>query len=269
MTPLSTQSLTISAGARVLVRDLSLSLQRGEFLAILGRNGCGKTLTLHALAGLLPAGAGRAHAGGTNTGRACAGRVLLNDVDLGGLPRRRIAQSLGLLPQDREESLALSALESVMIGRHPHLQFWQREGPQDLAIAHAALARLGLSHCATRLVTTLSGGEQRRVEMAALLAQAPMIYLLDEPSNHLDPHHQIEILTVFRGLCEQGASIVATLHDPTLAERFADRALLLHGDGRYELGPAAQVLNRDSLSTLYLIPMQAFGQPPRRAFIPA
>lgn len=252
--PLSTEALTIAAGTRVLVHELSLSLQSGEFLAILGRNGCGKSLTLHALAGLAA---------------PHAGRVLLHGADLRTLSRRQIARELGLLPQDREESLAMTALESVMIGRHPHLQFWQREGAQDVAIAHSALERFGLAQCATRLVTTLSGGEQRRAAMAALLAQRPQIYLLDEPSNHLDPHHQIEILTLFRDLCGQGASIIATLHDPTLAERFADRVLLLYGDGRHRLGPAAEVLNCDTLSALYLTPMQALGSAPRRAFIPA
>ncbi|HEY5020190.1 MAG TPA: ABC transporter ATP-binding protein [Steroidobacteraceae bacterium] len=252
--PLSTQALTIAAGTRVLVHELSLSVRRGEFLAVLGRNGCGKSLTLHALAGLAP---------------PYSGHVLLHGQDLHTLSRRRIARTLGLLPQDREESLALTALESVLIGRHPHLKFWQREGAQDLAIASAALERFGLTGCAMRLVTTLSGGEQRRAAMAALLAQAPQIYLLDEPSNHLDPHHQIEILTLFRNLCSAGASIIATLHDPTLAERFADRALLLHGDGRYRLGAAEEVLNPETLSELYLTPMQAFGNAPRRAFIPA
>ena len=252
--PLRTEALTIAAGTRVLVRELSLSVQSGEFLAILGRNGCGKSLTLHALAGL---------------SAPHAGCVLVHGADVRTLPRRELARQLGLLPQDREESLAMTALESVMIGRHPHLRFWQREGPQDLAIAQAALARFGLTACAPRLLTTLSGGEQRRTAMAALLAQAPQIYLLDEPSNHLDPHHQIEILSQFRELCAQGACIIATLHDPTLAERFADRALLLQGDGRHSIGPAAEVLNAESLSALYLTPMRALGSAPRRAFFPA
>jgi len=238
----------------VLVQNLSLGVRRGEFLAVLGRNGSGKTLTLHALAGL---------------NAAHRGRVLLDGEDLHTLSRRRIARRLGLLLQDREESLALSALESALIGRHPHLEFWQREGAQDLAIAQAALRRVGLADCAHRSVATLSGGEQRRAAMASLLAQQPQIYLLDEPTNHLDPHHQIEVLDVFRGLCGDGASVVATLHDPTLAERYADRALLLYGDGRYRLGPVGEVLTADELSALYLTPICEISVPPRRAFIAA
>ncbi|MGC2463308.1 MAG: ABC transporter ATP-binding protein [Steroidobacteraceae bacterium] len=252
--PLTVAGLSIVAGARALVQNLSLAVRRGEFLAILGRNGSGKTLTLHALAGL---------------NAAHSGRVLLNGEDLDAMPRRRIARRLGLLLQDREESLALSTLESALVGRHPHLKFWQREGEQDLAIAQAALQRVGLADFARRSVATLSGGEQRRAAMASLLTQQPQIYLLDEPTNHLDPHHQIEVLEVFRELCREGASVVATLHDPTLAERYADRALLLYGDGRYRLGPVAEVLTPEELSALYLTPICAIGASPRRAFIAA
>ena len=162
----------------------------------------------------------------------------------------------------------MTALESVMIGRHPHLQLWQREHERDLAIANSALERLGLGAHALRAVTTLSGGEQRRTAMAALLAQQPRIYLLDEPSNHLDPHHQIQVLNVFKDLSRDGACIIATLHDPTLADRFADRVLLLHGDGRHRLGPTAEMLNSESLSALYLTPIEALGNAPRRAFLP-
>jgi len=252
--PLIVDRLAIAAGRRVLVYDLSLSLRRGEFLAILGRNGSGKTLTLHALAGLNP---------------AQGGQVLLDGEELSLLPRRQIARRMGLLLQDREESLTLSALESALVGRHPHLKFWQREGAQDLAIAQAALRRVGLADFARRSVATLSGGEQRRAAMASLLCQQPQIYLLDEPTNHLDPHHQIEVLDIFRALCREGASVIATLHDPTLAERYADRALLLYGDGRYRLGAVADVLTTDELSALYLTPICAIGAPPRRAFIAA
>jgi len=249
---LETCALSISVSRRLLVGDLSLTLRRGEFLAILGRNGSGKSLTLHALAGLnMPA----------------AGTVRLGGDDLRALSRRAIARLLGFLPQDREEALALTALESVLIGRHPHLHFWQREGVSDVAIARQALARFGVEGCADRLLPTLSGGEQRRAAMAALLAQQPQIYLLDEPTNHLDPHHQIEILRRFRELCSDGAAVIATLHDPTLAERFADSALLLYGDGRWRAGDVSEVLNAPDLSALYLTPIAAIQTQGRRAFV--
>ena len=252
--PLRAERATIGVNGRALVHDLTFDLRAGEFLAILGRNGSGKSLTLHALAGM------RAMA---------AGQILLDDRDITAMPRRLIARRLGLLAQDREESLSLSTLESALIGRHPHLRFWQRESAQDIEIARTALWQVGLGDCAHRLVHTLSGGEQRRAAMASLLTQQPQIYLLDEPTNHLDPHHQVQILQLFRSLCRQGACVVATLHDPTLAERFADRVLLLYGDSRYQLGSVTDVLTETELSALYLTPIEVMGEAPRRAFIPS
>ncbi len=115
----------------------------------------------------------------------------------------------------------------------------------------------------------MSGGEQRRVAIAALLAQAPGVYLLDEPTNHLDPHHQLAVLNLFRALTRGGSTVIATLHDPTLAARFADRALLLFGDGRWNSGPASKTLTAESLSSLYLTPMMEVHQDGRRIFVPA
>ncbi len=251
---LSARSLTVRAGSRTLVADLDLDLARGEVLAILGRNGSGKTLTLHTLAGLLaPAG----------------GSVQLQGRPLSSLSRREVAQRLGLLPQDLEDAFVTSVLETVLIARHPHLKLWQWESAEDERLARAALAQVDMADFAARRTDTLSGGEQRRVAVAALLAQQVETYLLDEPTNHLDPHHQLAVLTLFRGLADRGGTVLTTLHDPTLAARFADRVLLLYGDGRWELGPVATALTAASLSGLYLTPMLELGQEGRRVFVSA
>ncbi|HEX9139929.1 MAG TPA: ABC transporter ATP-binding protein, partial [Steroidobacteraceae bacterium] len=159
--------------------------------------------------------------------------------------------------------------EAAVTARHPHLGLLGREGVADREIAAAALGRFGVAEHARRVLTLLSGGEQRRAAMACLLAQDPRVYLLDEPTNHLDPHHQLEVLKIFRGLCAGGAAVIATLHDPALADRFADRILLLYGDGRWRLGPTAQLLNAAELSALYLTPISELQGGGRRAFIPA
>jgi iron complex transport system ATP-binding protein len=213
---LATQALGVRAGARELVSALSASFAPGEFIAILGRNGSGKTLTLHTFAGL------RA---------AAAGAVSLDGAPLPTLTRRKVARRIGVLLQDIEEGFTTTALESVLIGRHPHLAAWQWEGREDERIARAALAQVELGDFAERRTDTLSGGEQRRVAIAGLLAQEPDVYLVDEPTNHLDPHHQLAVLALLRDLAARGRTIIASLHDPTLAARFADRALLLFGDG--------------------------------------
>ena len=253
-TLLAARGLEVRAGERLLLEALQLQVQAGEFIAVLGRNGSGKSLTLHTLAGL------RA---------AAAGQVELAGTALAALSRRAIAQRLAFLPQDREDSLPLSPYEAALLARHPQLGWWQRESASDLAIVNTALQRLGLADCAHRTLLTLSGGEQRRAAMAAALAQQPRVFLLDEPTNHLDPHHQVEVLLAFRERCDAGAAVIATLHDPALAERCADRVLLMYGDGRWRLGRTAELLNAVELSQLYETPMTELAGGGRRAFIPA
>ncbi|MFM2287048.1 MAG: hypothetical protein RL684_191 [Pseudomonadota bacterium] len=250
---LAARGLDIEAGGRLLVAQLDLALMPGEFLVVLGRNGTGKSLTLRSFAGLRPA----------------RGGLQLGGAPLQSLSRRAIARQLGWLAQDAEDALATSVLEAVLLARHPHLPWWQRPGGDDARIAHAALAELGVAALAGRACDTLSGGEQRRVALAALLAQSPRLYLLDEPSNHLDPQHQVQVLELFRARCAQGCAVVATLHDPGLAARCADRVLLLQGDGRWQLGSADELLRADTLGELYGTPMLELGSGARRAFTPA
>jgi iron complex transport system ATP-binding protein len=156
-----------------------------------------------------------------------------------------------------------------LIGRHPHLALWQWETAADEQIARAALAAVDMSDFAQRRTDTLSGGEQRRVAIAALLARQPDIFLLDEPTNHLDPRYQLAVLRLFRILADSGRTVVTTLHDPTLAARFADRVLLLHGDGRWNAGPTSTTLTAASLSELYIAPMMELTQDGRRVFVNA
>jgi iron complex transport system ATP-binding protein len=247
-------SLGIRAGTRQLVTDLSVEFRAGEFTAVLGRNGCGKTLTLHTLAGLR---------------RPQQGLVRLDGAPLDRLRRRAIAQRLGVLMQDLEESFATTALEAVLIGRHPHLQSWQWETAEDERLAREALVRMQMESFAERLTEGLSGGERRRVAIASLLAQAPGVFLLDEPTNHLDPHHQLAVLELFRAQANAGRTVIATLHDPTLAARFADRVILLSGDGRWVEGPTQQTLTTAVLSELYLTPIIEIAAPSHRVFVSA
>jgi iron complex transport system ATP-binding protein len=237
-----------------LVVGLSLEFVPGEFVAILGRNGTGKTLTLHTLLGLR---------------KPQAGAVYLDGAAMAGLSRRAVALRLGLLAQDVEESFVTTALEAVLVGRHPHLELWQWETAEDERIAHEALTAVDLEGFAARRTDTLSGGELRRVAVAALLTQAPAMFLLDEPSNHLDPAHQVGILGLFRELCTAGRTVIATLHDPTVAARFADRVVLLHGDGRWAAGAARELLTAERLSELYLSPMLEMEKDGRRVFVSA
>jgi iron complex transport system ATP-binding protein len=233
---------------------MSVEFRGGEVTAILGRNGSGKTLTLHTLAGLR---------------RPQQGIVRLDGTPLDNLRRRAIAQRLGVLLQDLEESFSSTALEAVLIGRHPHLAAWHWESAEDERLARDALSSVQMDAFAERSTAKLSGGERRRIAIASLLTQAPQVFLLDEPTNHLDPHHQIAVLELFRAQANAGRTVIATLHDPTLAARFADRVILLFGDGRWIEGPMRETLTGQTLSELYLTRIIEIDTPGRRVFVSA
>jgi iron complex transport system ATP-binding protein len=250
---LAARDLGVRVGGRELVTNLTIDFTAGEFVAILGRNGCGKTLTLHTLAGVR---------------EPDSGSVLLDGRPFDQHKRRGVARRVGLLAQDLEEGFTTTSIETVLLGRHPHLELWQWETAEDVRLAQQALAAVDLADFTARRTDTLSGGELRRVAVAALLAQAPGVFLLDEPTNHLDPHHQLAVLGLFRDLADRGSTVIATLHDPTLAARFANRALLLFGDGRWTAGSAHETIVADKLSELYLTRMLEVRQEGRRIFVP-
>ena len=249
---LACSGLEVAVAGRSLVDSLAFEARPGRFVALLGRNGAGKTLTLHTLAGL------RA---------ARAGQVLLDGRPIGDWSPAARARRLALLPQAFEDPFPVTVLETALIGRHPHIGFWSWESDHDVAIVRGCLEDVGLAGCERRIVDSLSGGERRRLAIASLLAQDADVCLLDEPTNHLDPQHQLGVLQLFRERASAGKAVVASLHDPTMAARFADDALLLHGDGRWDFGPCEEVLTEERLSALYASPMHEVGWRGRRVFV--
>jgi iron complex transport system ATP-binding protein len=159
-------------------------------------------------------------------------------------------------------------LETALIGRHPHLSRWQWESAADIDCVRAALAALGLAGLEQRDVRTLSGGERRRVALAALLAQSPALLLLDEPSSHLDLGAQVATLDTLTGWArDDGRAIVMVLHDLHLALRYADHAIAL-GGGRAIVGAAGDVLVAEVLSPLFGHPLAAVGKGMARTLVP-
>jgi iron complex transport system ATP-binding protein len=232
---LEARQLRIAVPGRVLVDNFDAEIRGGELIALLGSNGAGKSLLLRTLAGLRP---------------ASAGGIRLDGRELASLPRQAIARRMGFLPQDPDAPPQGSLFESLLLGRHAHLGFWETPGAADEVRATSALAQVGLAEFAARELATLSGGEQRRAAIARLLVQAPAIYLLDEPTNHLDPAQQLGILEHARSLARGGAAVLASLHDPNLALRFADSAWLLTGRGPIEVVGCAS-LGPPHLARLY------------------
>jgi iron complex transport system ATP-binding protein len=253
-TLLECRGIDISVGSRTLVRGLNLQVNRGSMLAVLGPNGSGKSLSLHTFAGLRS---------------PKAGELMISGRPLRHWPRRALARELALLPQNVEDPFPASVIETVLLGRHPHIARWQWESARDLAIASEALIAVGLAGYEERDVLTLSGGERRRAALAAVLAQTPRIFLLDEPTNQLDPNHQLEALQLLRERADAGAAVIVTLHDPNLAVRFANDALLIGKDGDWQCGRVADILTAAHLSTLYDTRFEAAELSGRRVFFQA
>ena len=234
------RELDVVIAGRTLVVVWNSGSQAAACVAVLGRNGAGKTLTLHTLAGLRPPGCRL----GQIDGRSVT-----------DWPRRELARHLGLLMQNYEHPFPSTVLSSVLIGRHPHIGFLQWEGAKGSADWPTLHWRsVGLQDFAERDVTTLSGGELRRLAIATVLAQDPDIVLLDEPANHLDLNHQLMTLRIFSGKARAGHNVLISLHDVNLALRFCDHALLLFGDGEWLYGTSAEVISEHNLSRLYQTP---------------
>jgi len=252
-TLLEADRLALKVGERWLCCEFSLRLGAGECLVLLGPNGAGKTTLLHTLAGL------RA----PSVGSVQLGRRQYADWDPLAAARFR-----GLLPQQQPDHFSATVLQTALVGRHPHLGRWGWESDDDVAIARAALAEVGLAELAGRDILSLSGGERQRVSIAALLAQAPRLFLLDEPTNHLDLHYQVAALELFARLASNGRGIVMVLHDINLAARFADHVILLDGRGGVIAGSRDEVLQADRLSHAYNHPICRVAVDGRTVFLP-
>ncbi|KAA1174365.1 ABC transporter ATP-binding protein [Marinobacter salinexigens] len=254
MNPLNAHNLVIDVPGRPGGQVMDFTVEKGQIWGVLGPNGAGKTTLLHTLAGLRP---------------PRAGEVRLGSSSLAGMKRRIVSQQLGLVFQERHDEFPATVLETALIGRHPWLSPWQMESGEDIEIAEQALKRLDVAHLADRLVSTLSGGERQRVAIATVLAQKPDTWLLDEPSNHLDLHHQVAVMQLLKARAGDGCAVFMCLHDLNLAARWCDHLLLLFPNGEACWGPAENMLVPSALERLYnqtLVTVDVDGAP---VFVPA
>jgi iron complex transport system ATP-binding protein len=251
---LGLRALQVRVGSRVLIDRLDLDIHVGETWCVLGPNGSGKSTLLHCLAGLRAPDAGAIDFFGTPWPR----------WEVGAAARRR-----GLLLQDQSDAFSAGVLETVLLGRHPHIGRFGWEDAEDRRRATDALVRVDLHGYGERDVLTLSGGERQRVALAVLLAQDPEVMLLDEPTAHLDLAHQARIFEHLSVLArERGRTVVFATHDCNLALRFATHALLLDGQGMVSCGPASEVLTAERLSRLFGFPLDWARSAQAAGFVP-
>ncbi|WP_145499384.1 ABC transporter ATP-binding protein [Streptomyces sp. CFMR 7] len=215
---LSARALTLAYEDRTVVHELDLAVPDGQVTVIVGPNACGKSTTLRALGRLL---------------KPRGGAVLLDGTELARIPTRRIAQSIGLLPQTPVAPEAITVSDLVARGRQPHQSWWQQWSDADERAVTEAMARTDVTALADRSVDELSGGQRQRVWIAMALAQETDLLLLDEPTTYLDIAHQVEVLDLVRQLASpaadgsRGRTVVTVLHDLNQAARYADHLVAM------------------------------------------
>ena len=255
MTTLQVRHLTIEIGSALACNDLSLIFQSGEVWSVLGRNGVGKSTLLRTLAGLRP---------------PTAGTILVEDEPLDRISRRKRAQIIGILFQEQDPTFPATVLETALTGRHPWLSLFEGEGEIDVMMASGALKQLDLNGMEQRELWSLSGGERRRVDLAALVLQQTQVMLLDEPVNHLDLHYQVDVMGQLVHSWQQAEGIVImVMHDVNLAMRFSDHLLLLFGEGETQHGNAADLATEENFSRLYGHPLRCYPANGQHFFLPA
>ena len=233
---LEVRDLTVEIGGKRLLDGVSLHVERGEWLNVVGPNGAGKTTLLRVLAGLADA----------------EGTVSFGGSDAHGMKRRAWSRQVALVPQSPLVPPGMRVIDYVLLGRTAHIHPLGSESRRDLAAVGAALTRLDLDDFGDRTVDTLSGGELQRVLVARLLAQDAPIALLDEPTSALDVGHQQQVLDLVEELrATHGLTVVATMHDLTMAGQYGDRIALLVGGRIAAVGSAAQVLTEATVTEHY------------------
>jgi iron complex transport system ATP-binding protein len=233
---LSISGLHVSIEGTKILHGVDLHAAAGEWVTIIGPNGAGKSTLLRAVGGLMP----------------YSGVLSLGGTDVGALSRRQRARLVATVPQQPVVPPGMRVVDYVLLGRTPYIAPLGRESAADLEIVTERLRALDLEGFASRELETLSGGERQRVFLARALAQSAPILLLDEPTSALDIGHQQEVLELVDGLRKaHGLTVLATMHDLSLAGEFTDRLILLAQGRIAASGTPADVLTQELLQEHY------------------
>lgn len=231
---------------RPVVHGVDFAIAPGRLTALVGANASGKSTLLRALAGLIT---------------PSEGRVLLDEHDLGRVPRRRLARTIGILPQSPLAPEGIRVGDLVARGRCPHHGLFRGQRSDDDAVVARALASTDALGLVDRRVDELSGGQRQRVWIAMALAQQPRILLLDEPTSALDVAHQVEVLDVLRAEAATGTTVVIVLHDLTLAARYADELVVLAGGRLIAQGSPGEVLTVETVRAAFGVEARILTDP--------
>ena len=243
---LTGSGLTLGYDRRTITEDLDVAVPDGSFTVIVGPNACGKSTLLRALARIL---------------RPSSGTVVLDGDPIAGWPAKKLARTLGLLPQSPISPDGITVADLVSRGRYPHqslLRQWSRE---DEKVVAESMAATGVQDLAGRHVDELSGGQRQRVWIAMALAQQTPLLLLDEPTTFLDIAHQIEVLDLCAALHEEGRTVVAVLHDLNHAARYATHMIAMRAGRIVAEGGPSEVVTADLVEEVFHLPCQVIDCP--------
>ena len=243
---LRTEDLHLSYGTNHVLRGVGLEVQRGNIVGLIGPNGAGKTSLLNIISGIL---------------KPQKGKVYLEGDDIRELGPKDRATRVAMVPQDPAVPQGFTALEVVLMGRNPHLGLLQWEGPGDLALCRRVMELTSTWDFSQRLIAFLSGGERQRVFIARALAQEAQLLLLDEPTANLDIQHQLKVMEIMGDLARQGLTVLAAMHDLSLAARFCNRLVLLHGGQVLADGSPEEVLTAEYLERAFAIEAVVYRDP--------
>jgi iron complex transport system ATP-binding protein len=239
--------VSVTLGTRRVVEGVSAEIG-GGVIGLIGPNGAGKSTLVRAIAGLIPA----------------EGAILIDGNAVTDLPLRDRARRIAYLPQGQSVHWPLTIERLVALGRLPHLAPFARPAAADAAVIQQALARTDLIDLRDRPFDQLSGGERARVLLARALAVEAPLLLADEPLAALDPAHQIEVMALLRAEAARGVTVIAVLHDLTIAARWCDRLLLIDQGALVADGAPRDVLTADRIASVYGVSAfigEANGQP--------
>lgn len=237
MSAVNVEALTVKAGSKILVSNVTLAVEAGTWCTVVGPNGAGKTTLVEAVAGLR---------------KASHGSVSISGHSLAEMNERERAHRIALVPQHPVIPSGMSVDDYVALGRVAYHGLFRPPSANDRSIVESVLARLSLVEFRERDVMTLSGGERQRMVLARALVQSTAVIVLDEPITGLDMRHQMDMLELLKSEVAQcDLTVVATLHDLTLAGQFADRLVLLDRGEVVLDGAAGDVIRSDELAQCY------------------
>lgn len=235
MSLLSVNGLQLSFGHRAVLSGVSFEAEPGEFIGLIGPNGAGKTSLLKAILGLI----------------ASDGQLSLENRDLGNMTNQEKARHLAYLPQEREVAWPVAVKTLVSFARAALKPMFEGQNDEDIKLVEAAMRRMDVIRFCDRVVSELSGGEKARVLIARVLAQNTPIILADEPVAGLDPAHQLGLMEVFASLAAEGRTVIASMHELSLAAGYCTRLIVLDQGKVVADGPPTKVLSEELLRSVY------------------